>query len=210
MRDEKGRFVERHKNNLGKKFTKELYPNYAMRNKKHSTKTKEKMSKQRKGRKITWGDKISKTKKGKPCPKGSLAKKGDKHPMYRKKQSIESNFKRSLKLSGSNCHFWKGGVTPFNKVIRCGILYRMWRKLVFSRDNYTCQECGVHSGNGKAVYLEAHHIKSFAEYPKLRFDVNNGITYCNECHIFLDENRGKNIKNMRIPMMEMLGNGSNN
>lgn len=203
MRDKKGRFIKRHKNNLGKKFPKEKYPNYAMRNKKHSVKTKEIMSEQRKGRIITWGNNISKSKKGVLCPNGSLAKRGDKHPMYGKKQTIESNFERSYALSGANCHFWKGGITPINKIIRRGILYRMWRKSVFERDNYTCQECRIKSGNGKAVYLEAHHIKSFAKYLELRFIVDNGITYCKECHILLDENRGKNIKNNHI-LMEML------
>ncbi len=194
MRDKKGRFIKGHKTNLGKEFPKEKYPNYAMRNKNHSVKTKEKMSEQRKGRKITWGDEISKAKKGKPCPKGSLAKKGNKHPMYGKKQTLRSNLKRSKSLSGANCHFWKGGVTPINKIIRRCILYRLWREAVFLRDNYTCQECGAKSGNGKAIHLEAHHIKSFSLYLELRFDIDNGITYCDECHILLDKNRGKNIK----------------
>ena len=36
--------------------------------------------------------------------------------------------------------------------------YKEWRKAVFERDNYTCQDCGE-----KGVYLEAHHIKSWAE-----------------------------------------------
>jgi hypothetical protein len=191
----KGIFEKGHKTNFGKQFPKEKYPNYAMRNKNHSVKTKEEMSEQRKGRKITWGDEISKSKIGVPCPNGSLAKIGQKHPMYGKKQSLESNIKRRIKLLGENCHFWKGGITPIHKLIRCGLFYKLWREVVFKRDNYTCQECGLHSGNGKAVYLEAHHIKSFAEYPELRFDINNGITLCKGCHILLDEIRGNNSKN---------------
>lgn len=54
--------------------------------------------------------------------------------------------------------------------------YIEWRKLVYKRDQYTCVACGA---TGK---LNAHHIKSWVGHPDLRFDVDNGITLCNECH----------------------------
>ena len=55
-----------------------------------------------------------------------------------------------------------------------------WRMEVFKRDNYTCCECGR-----TKCYLEAHHIKSWAKYPKLRYILSNGLTLCagdNGCH----------------------------
>jgi len=52
-----------------------------------------------------------------------------------------------------------------------------WRNEVFKRDNYTCVECGV-KGN-----INAHHIKEWHQYPELRFDLDNGITLCVECHV---------------------------
>lgn len=55
--------------------------------------------------------------------------------------------------------------------------YRLWRKAVFMRDGFTCQICGSHG-----VMLNAHHIKSYAAYPELRFDISNGITLCEVCH----------------------------
>ena len=55
--------------------------------------------------------------------------------------------------------------------------YKDWRKAVFERDNYTCQSCGKHGGK-----LNAHHIKPFKDYPKLRLVLDNGITLCAECH----------------------------
>ena len=54
--------------------------------------------------------------------------------------------------------------------------YVEWRKAVFARDNYTCTECG---GRG---YLQAHHIKSWEDYPDLRLAVDNGQTLCVPCH----------------------------
>jgi len=55
--------------------------------------------------------------------------------------------------------------------------YRKWRMKVFERDNYTCQFCGE-----RGCYLEAHHVKGWAKFPKLRYDVENGVTLCKECH----------------------------
>ena len=55
--------------------------------------------------------------------------------------------------------------------------YIAWRKAVYERDNYTYQECGARGGS-----LNAHHIKSWAHHPELRFDVNNGVTLCRDCH----------------------------
>jgi hypothetical protein len=55
-----------------------------------------------------------------------------------------------------------------------------WRKAVFKRDAYACQACGV---SGAKKYLEAHHIKSWANFPTLRYEVANGITLCRiPCH----------------------------
>lgn len=53
--------------------------------------------------------------------------------------------------------------------------YIEWRKAVFERDNWTCQECGAHGE-------QAHHIKQWAHHSELRFDVDNGITLCKACH----------------------------
>lgn len=58
----------------------------------------------------------------------------------------------------------------------------MWKKVIYKRDNYTCQLCGVRSSKGKAVVLNCHHIKRFVDKPEIRFDTSNGITLCEQCH----------------------------
>lgn len=55
--------------------------------------------------------------------------------------------------------------------------YFQWRESVFIRDDYTCQDCGQRGGE-----LNAHHVKSYKKHPKLRLDVDNGITLCVCCH----------------------------
>ena len=99
---------------------------------------------------------------------------------------------------------WKGGLTLFYQVLRNYNLMKEWRKAVFERDNYTCQECG----NNKGGNLNAHHIKQFniilkeflkkydafspfedreiliklSERYEPFWDISNGISLCEECH----------------------------
>jgi 5-methylcytosine-specific restriction endonuclease McrA len=65
-----------------------------------------------------------------------------------------------------------------NRQQRDSIAYRNWRDSVYKRDSYTCQHCRKVGGE-----LNAHHIKSYKDFPKLRLDVDNGLTLCRECHL---------------------------
>ncbi len=94
-----------------------------------------------------------------------------------KPQSIEARLNLSIKNGGSNHYNWQGGITPINLKIRRSLDYRIWRLEVFKRDNYTCQFCGTRGGD-----LHADHIKPFAYFPKLRFELSNGRTLCVNCH----------------------------
>ena len=91
-------------------------------------------------------------------------------------------------LKGENHPAWKGGVTPETQKIRNSVKYKIWRTAIFNRDDYTCMGCGK-----RGVLLEAHHIKSFAEHKNLRYTVNNGITYCVECHCKNDPGRMRTV-----------------
>lgn len=82
-------------------------------------------------------------------------------------------------ISGEKCYAWKGGITPINLKIRNSLEYKEWRESVFKRDNYTCQCCSDNKGGN----LNAHHIKEFSKFPKLRMKLANGITLCKKCHV---------------------------
>lgn len=85
--------------------------------------------------------------------------------------------KNSLNWRGENHPSWRGGITPKHVKIRGSIQYRLWREAVFARDNWTCQKTGKRGGE-----LISHHIKNFAQYPELRFAIDNGITFSEEAH----------------------------
>lgn len=103
----------------------------------------------------------------------------------------------SLK-TGEKSHSWKGGISYLKKQIRKNIEWKEWRRQVFERDNWTCQICGIRSSKNEYVEIHPHHIKSYSEYPELRFNVDNGQTLCSKCHHklhgILSKGRKRNAK----------------
>jgi hypothetical protein len=92
--------------------------------------------------------------------KGSV--KGKNNGMYGKSGALNPN--------------WKGGISYWRKKYYNSIPYKEWRDAVFIRDSYSCRKCG------KKGDIQAHHIKPFAKYKNIRFDINNGITLCERHH----------------------------
>lgn len=114
-------------------------------------------------------------------------KRGKHHAPY---SEFKKGHKPYYSVYGADNPFWKGGVSSENHKLRRSAKYNRWRKSVFERDNYTCQICGV------SRKLHAHHIKSWSDYPELRFDTDNGLTLCSDCHRKTDTymNNGFNKK----------------
>jgi predicted restriction endonuclease len=79
--------------------------------------------------------------------------------------------------------------------------YKKWRKLVYSRDKHQCQWPGC-SVNKR---LNAHHIKTWAHYPGLRFEVSNGITLCYYHHKFI-----RGLENIYEAVFLKIVNAKNN
>ncbi len=80
-------------------------------------------------------------------------------------------------MAGINNPNWKGGSGTKRHQAMGKLEYRNWRKFVFERDNYTCQDCTATS-----TYLHADHIIGWSENETLRYDVDNGQTLCYKCH----------------------------
>jgi 5-methylcytosine-specific restriction endonuclease McrA len=144
-------------------------------------------------------EKISKALNGRVSPmKGRKASDETREKMSRaqkgKKHSLETRDKIGKAQEAQKNHSWKGGITPINTVIRRSPEYRLWRTAVFERDKYACIWCGAKNGNGKAIILQADHIKPFAYYPELRFAIDNGRTLCVPCHKTTDTYGGRCLK----------------
>lgn len=103
--------------------------------------------------------------------------------------SVEQRAKLSAAATGrtgERSNAWKGGLTAEHTLIRSSSEGKAWTRAVLERDNFTCQECGVRGGP-----LVADHIKSFAYFPDLRFDLANGRTLCDPCHKLTPNYAGK-------------------
>ena len=163
--------------------------------KKHSEKTRKKISASLKGNNNpNFGKKISREQKEKISKAniGNQYAKGYKHSeegkkkmrkpkkntekMGRYERTKEMREKLSLARKGEKSQNWKGGITMKNALIRCSGKYRSWKKAVLQRDNYTCQKCQ------SKEKLHVDHIKQFVRYPLLRFNISNGRTLCEKCH----------------------------
>ncbi len=159
-----------------------------------------------KGVQVAWNKGIPKTdaekKKMSECRKGQVAWNKGLKGCY-SKETIEKMSKSHLnkkcpwiseigkKRFGNKNPNWKGGLSPLYIFLRNNLKYVGWRKSIFKRDNYTCQNCGQIGGD-----LNAHHIKRFSDIikengittyesasncPEL-WDINNGQTLCLDCH----------------------------
>lgn len=146
----------------------------SMLGKKHSISTKLKMSLAKIGK-----------------PSNAL---GHRHTARTKQKISEDNLKRIINLTKEERNerfgFWKGkfGKESSRYIEDRSLLkkenrrndpaYQGWRRDIYFRDNYNCkinnQDC-----NGR---IEAHHILSWREYPKLRYNINNGVTLCHSHH----------------------------
>lgn len=106
--------------------------------------------------------------------------------------------------SGEKSKFWKGGITPINQKIRGSVEYNEWERSVKKKDKYLCQKCY----KNKKEKLVAHHILNFSGHINLRFDINNGITFCKRCHGWFHRIYGikNNTKEQLIEFLKPISN----
>lgn len=93
-----------------------------------------------------------------------------------RKHTDETREKMSQARRGSDNPHWKGGLSELVKGLRRSPEYYQWRRAVLERDNHTCQDCTATEN------LDAHHLRSIFDYPEGVFEIDNGLTLCENCH----------------------------
>lgn len=177
---------------LGKKHTEKSKEKMSLFQigQKRSKKTKEKIRKACRGRKVSdeTRKKLSvickKMGTRPPSPLGRHLSKETKQKIGNSnrghKQSKELRKKLNelaSKRCGSKHYNWKGGINPINDTIRKSSEIKLWKKACLERDNFICQKYGTKGG-----ILRVHHINNFADFPELRTTISNGITLSEKAH----------------------------
>jgi 5-methylcytosine-specific restriction endonuclease McrA len=119
--------------------------------------------------------------------------------------ATETTVRINKQRSGPNHPFWNPNITSEERIFRkterkwSSPRLNRWRNKVYAQDNYTCQKCKDSCGGN----LNAHHICSWAYYPRLRYMASNGITLCRGCHKDFHNKFGRR-KNTRKQITEFL------
>ena len=84
---------------------------------------------------------------------------------------------RKSRITFEHCVDWYLGI-PFRNKFNPNPRYNTykWTKSVYTRDNYTCQICETKQD------IQAHHIRAWKKYPDYRYNIDNGIVLCRNCH----------------------------
>ena len=168
----------------------------------HTEETKKKLKIVRIGRKPNLGHHHSEEFKNKQRENlKNQWKLGLRKPHYGHKTSEAQKKLLSEMKRGDKNPAWIDGRSKLTYQIRKCFKYRQWRSDIFTRDNFTCQECGKRN-----CYLEAdHYPKSFStifQENKIKtleqalnceefWNINNGRTLCRKCHDKTKDNHEK-------------------
>lgn len=115
---------------------------------------------------------------------------GGRLPGFKITEATRRNMSASAKKRGSTHNWFVDGNGKQRDAARKQEMdrleYRLWREFVFTRDNFTCQECGQRGGA-----LQADHVRPWKNHPEARYDKDNGRTLCRGCHFLTPTYGGK-------------------
>jgi 5-methylcytosine-specific restriction enzyme A len=98
------------------------------------------------------------------------------------KRTEESKRKLGKRYLRDGNPAWKGGISLNKGRNKYNVKHKRWREAVLKRDNYTCRYCNKNKDTNKNIKITVDHIRPFALFPELRWELSNGQALCKECH----------------------------
>lgn len=94
------------------------------------------------------------------------------------REVLEKHYHTFKLPTGKDHYNYNPNLTQGDRINRRSLpQYSRWRTKIYVRDEYTCKTCGLKKRN-----LNAHHLDGWNWATNKRFDLNNGITLCEQCH----------------------------
>jgi hypothetical protein len=81
------------------------------------------------------------------------------------------------------------GSSPERQAMYARGVGREFLREVLKRDGYRCVRCGAKKTGPKSLHV--HHIKPWAGNVSLRFDPDNAVTLCRDCHVWVHSRRNR-------------------
>ena len=114
-----------------------------------------------------------------------------------KKGWIKKGQRLSLKTEFKKGHISKGNESGYFKYKekhpnwKGGKSWSYLVKIIRIRDDYTCQICGLRD----IEIIEVDHVKPKSKHPKLKYEINNLMCLCPNCH------RRKTLRDRKMVMV---------
>jgi hypothetical protein len=86
--------------------------------------------------------------------------------------------------TGNDNPNWRGGGTPERQSFYVSRAWIAVCRVVWKRDDETCQRCGIRRVSRQDKSFHIHHIESFANKER-RADATNLVVLCRDCHRFV-------------------------
>lgn len=107
--------------------------------------------------------------------------------------SDDAKRERDIKIScshrGIDIGDFDGFTTIDNDLKRTIFKNKRLHIACFEKANYTCDKCNTYG-----VTFNAHHLNSWKYFPNERYDINNLVTICDNCHKDFHRTYGNGIK----------------
>ena len=136
---------------------------------------------------------MKKKPRGKPFARGEDKRRFGKGSKHSQESSLKMSVLQRERVADGSHHLWQGGIwhDPYPPEWT-----DLLKEAIRQRDNYICQECGVHQdelNHGQVKKLDIHHI----DYDKDNCTLENLIALCRGCHMRTNINREDWIKHFR-------------
>jgi len=130
---------------------------------------------------------------------GNTYRRGVKHTMESRLKDSITKLTSPSTPRGEDHPQWRGGIPDrsFERRLK-NLEWRMTRREVLTRDEYTCQNCD--KVDRSAEDLHAHHLVPYRETqddsPK------NLVTLCTKCHALIENQNSENAHKIRVQFLK--------